>query len=163
MPDAASAFLLNQGSNRELDVVPWAGTAAWALTPSGSAVFGQQSFARLSRFISQTLSEPADDTVGVEGWRRAGAQAGSHGVKYTVAWLSRLGRDTVWNRLIGSTWLSRNAGVFTLLSFAMQSRPWTSCRLWHVGKGTQRSRVTAEGTKGVRASEDPARHAPHLP
>lgn len=91
LPDAASSFLLNPGSTSELDIVPGPGPQP-GLTPSGSAAFGQQSFARLSCFAGQTLSESAGGAVGVEGWRRAGARAGSRGVKYTVAWLSRLGR-----------------------------------------------------------------------
>lgn len=80
-------FSFKQGSDRELDIVPWAGTREWALTPSGCFVW----LARLRTVVmfhrfDAIGSEPELPALWV--WRgagSAGALAGSLGVKYTVA------------------------------------------------------------------------------
>lgn len=92
LPDAASSFLLNPGSTSELDIVPWAGTAARADAIRLRRVWPAKLRAVVMFRWSDAVGVRTGGAVGVEGWRRAGARAGSRGVKYTVAWLSRLGR-----------------------------------------------------------------------
>lgn len=118
LPDAASSFLLNPGSTSELDIVPWAGTAARADAIRLRRVWP----AKLRAVVMFRRS----DAVGVRG-RRCGCGGVEAGGR--PSWLSG-GKVhgglalPPGQRLTGSTWLSRNAAEFTLFSFAMQSSPY---------------------------------------